>query len=110
MIGTILAIGIVVWLIVAGARWFFRLTTDVGPRTKPIDISCKQSTDGYSHVKGECYYPAMKKYIAEVVCQDLDFKWNLMADSQEELESKIRQEYDHCSQRIRDRINRRAMN
>lgn len=107
--GIILFGGLMIWLMIAGVQSAARLLSDGRPYTKAIAISCKQSADGHSHVEEECYYPAMKKYIAKVVCQELDSKWQISADSQEELESKIRKEYAYCYERIRDRINKRAV-
>ena len=106
--GVIIAVGLIIWLMIAGVKSLLGQLSDVDPYTEPISISCKQSADGHSHVEEECYYPAMKKYIAKIVCQELDCKWNVSADSLEELENKIRKEYAYCYERIKDRINKRA--
>lgn len=75
-----------------------------------IDISAKQSESGKCHVEKACYYPSLKRFHAKVVCPELDYNWNVWADTMKELEETIRKEFDRCDERIRDSINKREMN
>lgn len=74
-----------------------------------VSLSVTQSESAKSHVEKACYYPSLKSFYAKVVCQELDYSWNIWADTKEELEDAIQKEFDRCDERIRDRINKREM-
>ena len=100
-------IGWLAWILLSSAvkqLW----NTDVPAES--VDISAMQSDSGKSHIEKTCYYPSMKRFYAKVVCQELDYSWNIWADSKEELEEAIQKQFKSCDERIRDRINRRELN
>ena len=74
-----------------------------------ITLSATQSVNGKTHIEKACYYPSMKSYYAKVVCQELEYSWNVWADSKEDLEHKVKEEFDRCDEKIRERINKREM-
>lgn len=75
-----------------------------------ITLSATQSVNGKTHIEKACYYPSMKSYYAKVVCHELEYSWNVWADSKEDLEHKVKEEFDRCDEKIRERINKREMN
>ena len=74
-----------------------------------ITLSATQSVNGKTHIEKACYYPSMKSYYAKVVCQELEYSWNVWADSKEDMEHKVKEEFDRCDEKIRERINKREM-
>lgn len=76
---------------------------------KSVELTATHSESGKSCVEKACYYPSSNSFYAKVVCQELDYNWNIWADSKEELEQKVKEEFDKCDERIRDRINKREM-
>ena len=96
--------GWLVWQLICSA--VKGLANDEEP-VRSVELSATQSESGKSHVEKACYYPSLKSYYARVVCQELDHSLNVWADSKEELEHKVREEFDFCDERIRDRINKR---
>ncbi len=79
------------------------------PKLKPIDLRNTKSTLGHCHAENYGYYSPMKWYLADVVCQELNTRHTLSAKSLEELEKKIEKEYNHCEERIRDKINMKVI-
>lgn len=99
-------IGWLAWLLLSSAL------KGLGSKEVPaesVELSVTQSEDGKSKAEDACYYPTMKKFFAKVTCQELDYTWNVWADSKEELEETIQKEFSRCDERLRDRINKRAM-
>ena len=80
------------------------------PRLESVFLTNRTSSSGKCHVENYGYYPPLKKYVAEVVCQDLDSRFMVVSDSKEGLEEKIEKEFEYAEERIRDRINKREMN
>lgn len=75
-----------------------------------ITLSATQSINGKTHIEKACYYPSMKSYYAKVVCHELEYSWNVWADSKEDLEHKVKEEFDRCDEKIRERVNKQEMN
>lgn len=99
-------IGWFVWLLLSSA------VKGLGNKEEPVEsvkLTVTHSENGKSHVEKACYYPSMKSFYAKVACQELDYSWNVWADSKDELERKIQEEFDRCDERLRDRINKREM-
>lgn len=82
---------------------------DKAPAPEPVDLNATRSASGKTRIEKACYYPSMKSYYAKVVCQELQYSWNVWADSKEELEHKVKEEFDRCDERIRECINKREM-
>ena len=77
-------------------------------KTKPVCITNKSSASGKAWIEEACFFPDTKKFAAKVVCPEIDFCWNVIADSKEELERKVLTELKNCDERIREHINKRA--
>ena len=54
-------------------------------------------------VVNEGYYSKMKKYVAEVICPEIEAKSMAVADTQEELERKINSLFEHLEWRLNKR-------
>lgn len=104
--GIFMLVIIVGWLIAAGIR---SLNEKTYPKLDPVVLDNTVSPSGKCHVDKSGYYAGMGKYVAEVVCPELDSRWTVVADCKEELEEKIKMEFCSLEERIRDRINKRAM-
>lgn len=79
------------------------------PRMESVLLTNRISSSGKCHVENYGYYPPLKKYVAEVVCAELDSRFMVVSDSKEGLEEKIAKEFSYAEERIRDRINKREM-
>lgn len=99
-------IGWLVWLLLSSAVKGLDNKEEPGESVK---LTVTHSENGKSHVEKACYYPSVKSFYAKVVCQEIDYSWNVWADSKEELERKVWEELDRCDERIRDSINKREM-
>ena len=95
-----------VWLLLSSAVKGLGNKEEPGERVK---LTVTHSENGKSHVEKACYYPYMKSYYAKVVCHELEYSWNVWADSKEDLEHKIKEEFDRCDEKIREHINKREM-
>lgn len=104
--GIFMLVIIVGWLTVAGFR---SLSSRTHPKLEPVALDNTVSSSGKCHVEQSGYYAGMKKYVAEVVCPELDTRWTVVADCKEDLEEKIKEEFCSLEERIRDKINKRAM-
>ena len=104
--GLFMLVVIVGWLIVAGFR---SLNSRSYPKLDPVSLDNTVSPSGKCRVDKSGYYADMGKYIAEVVCPELDSRWTVVADCKEELEEKVKKEFCSLEERIRDKINKRAM-
>lgn len=99
-------IGWLAWLMINSAAKQMG-NTDVPAES--LVLSTMESDNGKTHIEKACYYPSMKSYYAKVVCQELEYSWNVWADSKEDLEHKVKEEFDRCDEKIRERINKREM-
>ena len=96
-------VGMVVWLVGSMAKSAMSTATDTKPNLKPISISFRKSVSGRCMVENEGYYDKMKKFIADVVCPELDAKAMAVADTKEELEQKIMKVFEHYEWRLSKR-------
>ena len=109
-IAPLVGLVLIVWLACALLESAGNRLGNTSVPAQKVALSVTQSEDGKSKAEDACYYPSMKKFYAKVICQEMDYSWNVWADSREELEESIDKEFRECSERIRDRINKREMN
>lgn len=102
-------IALIAWLMWALLRSTGKRLGNTSAPAQKVNLSVMQSEDGKSKAEDACYYPGMKKFYAKVTCQEIEYSWNVWADSKEGLEENICKEFRRCSEMIRDRINKRAM-
>ena len=100
---TLYGLGMGVWLAGAGMKSALTSATDTKPLLKPICLSSRKSSSGRCLVVNEGYYSKMKKYVAEVICTEIDAKSMAVADTQEELERKINSLFEHLEWRLNKR-------
>ena len=100
---TLYGLGMGGWLAGAGVKSALTSTADTKPMLKPICLSSRKSRSGRCLVVNEGYYAKMKKYVAEVVCPEIDAKSMAVADTQEELERKIQNLFEHLEWRLSKR-------
>ena len=93
-------IGMIVWLSASGGKSVLSSLFDTNPKLKPVDISIRMSASGRCHVENEGYDESMKKYVADVVCPELDERSMVVADSAEHLEKKIASLFEHLEWRL----------
>ena len=100
---TLYGLGMGGWLAGAGAKSALSAAADTKPRLEPISLSVMKSASGRCLVENEGYYDKMNKFVADVVCPELDAKSMAVADTQEELEQKIQKVFDHYEWRLSKR-------
>jgi hypothetical protein len=93
-------------LIVRGSMSFFSFITDTPPKLSPVDLSTKQSATGKCFIKNYGYYAPTKKYVADVVCPDLDYCMMEVSDSKAGLEKNITWRFERLEERIREERNK----
>lgn len=103
---TLYGLGMGGWL--AGTGMKSALASIGEAKRKPVSIDNRMSPSGKASTEEACFFPDTKKFSAKVVCQEIDFCRYVIADSKEEMERKILDEFRKCDERIRDRINKRA--
>ncbi len=99
---------LLVWAVIRKVGEVLSSPPGSSPRLDPVGIRNRKSTGGKCHVTNDGYYAPMKKYVAEVVCEEMDSRRMLVADSLAELEEKIVREFDYCEGRIQDAAGRKA--
>ena len=100
---TLYCLGMVGWLTGAIAKSAISAASDTKPCLKPISLSVMESSSRRCMVENEGYYDKMKKFVADVVCPELDAKAMAVADTKEELEQKIMKVFEHYEWRLSKR-------
>ena len=99
-------IGYVAWLVLKSLAKGMHGEPDTLRR---LTLSVTKSESGKCYAENAFYHGTTGKYVADVVCPELDYRWMVIADSQQELEEKVRKEFDRCEEGIRDKINKEVM-
>lgn len=92
-IWTLTGLGLAGWAIGATTKSATRSVFDRRPELERISIANQRSKDGKCHIKNYGFYSPLKKYVAEVVCPELQSERMVVADSKERLEQLIRKEF-----------------
>ena len=107
--GIFMAVIAIGWLLKEGLRSLAAAKGNAKPMLDRVVLANTTSSSGKCHVENYGYYPAMKKYVAEVVCKDTGSRYRVVADSKGDLEEKILKEFEYMEERIRHKANKRAM-
>ena len=91
----IYGIVMIIWLVGAGARSAARNLSITPPNLVNIDLINKRSKSGRCYVEDYGFYEPLKKYVAEVVCPELDCKRMKVADTKDRLEELIKAEFEY---------------
>ena len=86
-------LGLASWAIGAATKSATRSIIDGHPKLDSISVSCQKSKGGKCHIKNYGFYSPLKKYVAEVVCPELQSERMVVADSEERLEQLILKEF-----------------
>lgn len=106
VIFALIGLAMIATLIGHGSMSIFSFMTDTSPKLSPINLSAKKSATGKCFVKNYGYYAPMKKYVAEVVCPDIDYCMMETSDSKADLEKNITRRFERLEERIREYKNK----
>ena len=87
-------------LIGHGSMSMLSSITDTPPRLSNIDIATKTSNSGKCFIKNYGYYAPLKKYVAEVVCPDLDYCMMEVSETKVGLEENVARTYKYLEDKI----------
>ena len=87
-------LGLASWGIGATVKSATRSVFDRHPDLEKISVANQKSKDGKCHIKNYGFYSPLKKYVAEVVCPELQSERMVVADSKERLEQLILKEFE----------------
>ena len=90
----------VIWLVGAGARSAAGNLSSTPPNLVNIDLINKKSKSGKCYVEDNGFYKPLKKYVAEVVCPELDCKRMKVADTKDRLEELIKTEFEYLEGKL----------
>lgn len=86
-------LGLASWMFGAGIKSSAGSILDRPPKLERISVSTLMSAGGRCHIKNYGFYRPLKKYVAEVVCPELQSERMVVADTPERLEQLIRKEF-----------------
>jgi hypothetical protein len=96
----IYGIVMIIWLVGAGARSAAGNLSITPPNLVNIDLINKRSKSGRCYVEDYGFYEPLKKYVAEVVCPELDCKRMKVADTKDRLEELIKAEFEYLEGKL----------
>lgn len=97
---TLYGLGMGGWLAGQGIKSATSSMSDAAPTLKPIDLKSKKSVSGRCHIENYGYYAPMKKYVADVVCQETEEKAMAVADTLEGLEKKVTNLFEYFERKF----------
>lgn len=97
---TLYGLGMGGWLAGQGVKSAVSTMSDTKPKLEPINLKATKSASGRCNVENYGYYAPMKKFVADVVCPEIEGKAMAVADTLERLENRVADHFEYFERKM----------